>query len=206
MESKHWQLRAVIGCTTSWSGWCYASSSQWLLLFGKSVLFLQSLRHLLPQTLAHKFQQSHRKCVTSFETEPDVYFMWKKKKASAQCLNELFLLFCCSTHPKMNKTALLPQIGGISSSDVIRRPMVDFIAAITCSAVDHRSITACWACLVLQMVAMTIFYFFTVKLFWRNCSGHKPGLNHDMKIENFLKAFTHKTRHLLIKLSLRRKL
>lgn len=30
---------------------------------------------LLPQTLARKFQQSHRKCVNSFETGPDVYFM-----------------------------------------------------------------------------------------------------------------------------------
>lgn len=35
--------------------------------------------------------------------------------------------FCCSTHPKINKTASLPHIGGISSFDVIRRPISDYV-------------------------------------------------------------------------------
>lgn len=68
--------------------------------------------------------------------------------------------FCCSTHLKMNKTASLSRVGDISSFDVIRRPMVDFIAAITCSAVGHRSITACRACLVLRIGCHDYFLLF----------------------------------------------
>lgn len=169
----------------------------------RKVSLISTEEPLLPQTLAHKFQQSNRKCLNSFEKDPD-FHSHEKKKASAQDLNEMrcsLVIFCCSTCQKRNKTASLPHTWGISS-DVASRPEVDITTAVMCTAVGHHSITTCQPCLgVCWELPWQFLYVFCWK---QNSNAVFRRTTHELL--SFAEAFTGATKHLLIKLSPGRKL